>query len=86
MEQMSDQMSIISASINTANKTVAELQSSMQTVNSLLKGIIEIAEQTNLLALNATIESARVGEHGKGFAVVASEVRKLAEKSSTKIY
>lgn len=83
IERIRDQMGIISSSINTANKTVAELQSSMQTVNNLLKGIKEIADQTNLLALNATIESARAGEHGKGFAVVASEVRKLAEKSST---
>ncbi len=82
MQQMNNQINIISDSITTANTTVFELQSSMKTVNSLLEGISGIAEQTNLLALNAAIESARAGEHGKGFAVVADEVRKLADQST----
>ncbi len=82
MQQINNQINIISDSITTANTTVFELQSSMETVNNLLEGISHIAEQTNLLALNAAIESARAGEHGKGFAVVADEVRKLADQST----
>lgn len=82
MQQINNHINIISDSITTANTTVYELQSSMDTVNNLLEGISHIAEQTNLLALNAAIESARAGEHGKGFAVVADEVRKLADQST----
>lgn len=82
IEQMHNQMSIIGSSITTANSTVAELQTSMKTINDLLADIASIASQTNLLALNAAIESARAGEHGKGFAVVADEVGKLAEQSA----
>ncbi len=82
MQQMNNQINIISDSISTANTTVFELQASMDKVNNLLEGISQIAEQTNLLALNAAIESARAGEHGKGFAVVADEVRKLADQST----
>lgn len=82
IEQMNNQISVISNSITIANTTVSDLQASMIKVNTLLEGITQIAEQTNLLALNAAIESARAGEHGKGFAVVADEVRKLAEQST----
>lgn len=82
IEEVDDQIEIITNAITTASVTVSELQSSMEQVNSLLAGIKQIAEQTNLLALNAAIESARAGEHGKGFAVVAEEVRKLAEQSA----
>jgi methyl-accepting chemotaxis protein len=82
IEQMDNQMGIIGSSITTANVTMAELQASMTTINSLLEDITHIANQTNLLALNAAIESARAGEHGKGFAVVAEEVRKLADQSA----
>lgn len=82
IEQMDQQMSILSASISAANSTVNGLQSSMQKINTLLGGIKRIADQTNLLALNASIESARAGEQGKGFAVVAGEIGKLAEQSA----
>lgn len=82
IQQMKEQFKIIRDSVNIANTTVFELQSSMETVNSLLEAISRIAKQTNLLALNAAIESSRAGEQGKGFAVVAEEVRKLADQSS----
>lgn len=55
IEHMYNQMSIIGTSIITANSTVAELQTSMTTINHLLDDITQIASQTNLLALNAFI-------------------------------
>ncbi len=82
INQASTHISTVNDAIGTTTVTVSDLQSSLETVNSLLEGIKEIADQTNLLALNAAIESARAGEHGKGFAVVADEVRKLAEQSA----
>lgn len=84
-EKMQDamaQMGVMNQAMSSTAETVNELQTSLKTVDSLLKGIQHIAEQTNLLALNAVIEAAMAGEHGKGFAIVADEVRKLAEESA----
>jgi methyl-accepting chemotaxis protein len=84
-EKMQDamvQMGVMNQAMSSTAETVNELQTSLKTVDSLLKGIQHIAEQTNLLDLNAAIEAARAGEHGKGFAIVADEVRKLAEESA----
>ena len=67
---------------------VAQLGSSVGTINALALEINDISDQTNLLALNASIEAARAGEQGRGFAVVADEVRSLAARarsSSAKI-
>ena len=82
MQDAMTQMSVMSHAMGSTAETVNGTQHSLQTVDSLLKGITHIAEQTNLLALNAAIEAARAGEHGKGFAIVADEVRKLAEESA----
>ncbi|MEK5232167.1 methyl-accepting chemotaxis protein [Lysinibacillus sp. FSL K6-0232] len=82
MQDVMAQMKVMNQAIGSTAETVNNLQSSLQTVDSLLMGITHIAEQTNLLALNAAIEAARAGEHGKGFAIVADEVRKLAEESA----
>ncbi|MFJ7913983.1 MULTISPECIES: methyl-accepting chemotaxis protein [unclassified Lysinibacillus] len=71
-EKMQDamvQMGVMNQAMSSTAETVNELQTSLKTVDSLLKGIQHIAEQTNLLALNAAIEAARAGEHGKGFAI-----------------
>ena len=82
INELNEQMDIISHAISAGVTTVSELKISMEKINSFLEGISQISSQTNLLALNAAIESARAGEQGKGFAVVADEVRKLAEQSA----
>lgn len=70
-------------------KVVAEVVTTMESINASSKEIVDIvgvidgiAFQTNILALNAAVEAARAGEQGRGFAVVASEVRALAQRSA----
>ena len=71
----SNDISFLVTSMNQLNDVSTQIQSLMDTIES-------IARETNILAINATIESARAGQYGSGFAVVANEVKMLAEKSS----
>ncbi|MEZ5673071.1 MAG: methyl-accepting chemotaxis protein [Thiotrichaceae bacterium] len=69
--------------VDTAIKSMVDINKSSKQVADIITTIDEIAFQTNLLALNAAVEAARAGEQGRGFAVVATEVRNLAQRSAT---
>ncbi len=67
---------------NSAQETIANLETQSQEIGVISKVITSITQQTNLLALNAAIEAARAGETGRGFTVVAHEVKALAKETA----
>jgi methyl-accepting chemotaxis protein len=69
------------AEVRRTDETMRSLSAAAQQIGEVVDLIQAIAGQTNLLALNATIEAARAGDSGKGFAVVASEVKSLASQT-----
>ena len=71
----------VNESSNVLAQNIDSLSDKSQSIEDILKTIVEISEQTNLLALNAAIEAARAGEAGRGFAVVADEIRQLSEET-----
>jgi methyl-accepting chemotaxis protein/methyl-accepting chemotaxis protein-1 (serine sensor receptor) len=88
-QQAAEFMNAVSQRVVEANRTLADMMTSMQEIGAssgkiskIIKVIDEIAFQTNILALNAAVEAARAGEAGMGFAVVADEVRNLAQRSA----
>ncbi|UNK80449.1 methyl-accepting chemotaxis protein [Sphingopyxis granuli] len=69
------------ARVRQVGERAAALTTAGQSIEQVLRLIVDIASRTNMLALNAGIEAARAGDAGRGFAVVAAEVKKLANQT-----
>ncbi|MDK9706248.1 MAG: methyl-accepting chemotaxis protein [Desulforhopalus sp.] len=82
--QIQDQNGIVASILESNDRSrqhIAELNTSVRAIGSIIASVEEITDQTKLLALNATIEAARAGAAGQGFAVVAGEIKQLSLKT-----
>lgn len=81
VRQLKEQAEIVGQASSVTVKSINNLSTKVDEVQSFVGAILDISSQTNLLALNASIEAARAGEAGKGFAVVADEIRQLSDQT-----
>jgi len=82
MEDTSEQMRIIGASIKSLHESVQKTNAKTEQIGMIVEVISSISKKTQILALNASIEASRVGAQGKGFVVIAEEIRKLSQQTS----
>jgi hypothetical protein len=80
-EQVTQASNEVASSLEEIGGETGELNTHIQSINSILGFVQEIAAQSHLLGLNAAIEAARAGDHGRGFSVVAQEIRKMGDQS-----
>lgn len=69
------------AEVDATENSIAKLLGGARQIGQVVELIHSVSEQTSLLAVNAMIEAARSGRAGAGFAVVAREVQVLAGKT-----